>query len=154
VPPRTLSLDTLHHKTTAELLRAWTEVVGQAPPCPGSREFLLLGIAWHLQAQQESGLTSSLTRQLKRLSKDSGPTGQGKPLTPLARFQVGTIITKDWQGRVYTVLVQTDGFAFDGQTYQSLSEIARRITGTRWNGPAFFGLRAEPKRKKNREQQP
>jgi hypothetical protein len=154
VPPRTLSLATLHHKTTAELLRAWTKVVGQAPRCPGSREFLLLGLAWYLQAQQESGLTSSLTRQLKRLSKASRPKGQGKPLTPLARFQVGTVITKDWQGRVYTVMVQTDGFAFEGRTYQSLSEIARCITGTRWNGPAFFGLRPEPKRKKNREHQP
>lgn len=154
MPPRTLSLATLHHKTTAELLRAWTEVVGQAPRCPGSREFLLLGVAWHLQAQQESGLTPSLTRQLNTLSKVSLPKGQGKPITPLARFQVGTVITKDWQGRVYTVMVQKDGFAFDGQTYQSLSEIARRITGTRWNGPAFFGLRSEPKRKKNGDHQP
>jgi hypothetical protein len=115
---------------------------------------LLLGLAWHLQAHQESGLTSSLTRQLKRLSKASGPKGQGKPLTPLARFQVGTVITKDWQGRVYTVIVQNDGLAFDGQTYQSLSEVARRITGTRWNGPAFFGLRPEPKRKKNGDHPP
>lgn len=154
MPPRTFSLATLHHKPTAELLRVWPEVVGKAPCCTGSRELLLLGLAWHLQAQQESGLPPSLTRQLKRLSKDSGPTGQGKPLTPLARFQVGTIITKDWQGRMYTVMVQNDGFAFDGQTYQSLSEIARRITGTRWNGPVFFGLRYEPKRKKKGDHQP
>ena len=154
MPPRTLSLATLHHKTTAELLRAWTEVVGKAPRCSGSREFLLLGLAWHLQAHQESGFTPSLTRQLNTLSKASRLKGQGKPITPLARFQVGTVITKDWQGKVYTVMVQKDGFAFDGQTYQSLSEIARRITGTRWNGPAFFGLRPEPRRKKNREQQP
>ena len=149
MPPRTLSLDTLHHKTTAELLRAWTEVVGHAPRCPGSREFLLLGLAWYLQAQEERGLTSLVTRQLHTLSKASRSIGQSKPPKSLARFQVGTVITKDWQGSLYTVMVQTDGFAFEGQTYQSLSEIARRITGTRWNGPAFFGLRPEPKRKKH-----
>ena len=149
MPPRTLSLATLPHKPTTELLRVWTEVVGKAPRCTGSRELLLLGLAWHLQAQQESGLTPSLRRQLNTLSKASCPKGQGKPITPLARFQVGTVITKDWQGRVYTVMVQKDGFAFVGQTYHSLSEIARRITGTRWNGPAFFGLRPEPRRKKN-----
>jgi len=68
-----------------------------------------------------------------------------------ARFQSGTVLTKDWQGRRHTVMVQDRGFAYGGQTYQSLSEIARFITGTRWNGPAFFGLRSEP-RPKNKEE--
>ena len=148
-----LSLATLDQHSKATLLQAWTEVGRKVPGYTGSRELLLLGLAWHLQAQQEGGLTPTLTRQLNTLSKASRSHGPGKPLTPSTRFQVGTVITKDWRGKRYMVMVQKDGLAFEGHTYQSLSEIARLITGTRWNGPAFFGVRSEPRRKTPREPQ-
>ncbi len=58
----------------------------------------------------------------------------------------GTILRREWRGNLYEVMTLEDGFAYEGQTYKSLSEIARLITGTRWNGPAFFGLRSRAKK--------
>jgi hypothetical protein len=56
----------------------------------------------------------------------------------------GTILTREWSGRAYRVAVLADGFAWNGKIYPSLSKIAFAITGTRWNGPRFFGLRDKP----------
>jgi hypothetical protein len=57
------------------------------------------------------------------------------------RFRPGTAIVKEWRGKTYNVTVLADGFEYEGKSHRSLSEIAREITGTRWNGPAFFGIR-------------
>ena len=146
-----LSIDALYHKSTPELLEAWSEVVGQAPRCKGSREFLLLGLAWHLQIYQQGGLSSHFRRTLRTLLKAASSTDKAQHLQPMARFQPGTVLTKDWRGRCYSVMVQKQGFVFAGHTYQSLSEIARVITGTRWNGPAFFGLRKGTRQDKERD---
>ena len=141
MPPKALKVETLHHHTTAELVQAWTELVGKAPRYAGSRELLLLGLAWHLQVHQQGGLSARFRRHLKTLRKAAPSSDKGHHPTATARFQPGTVLTKEWRGKCYTVMVQQQGFAFAGQTYQSLSEVARVITGSRWNGPAFFGLR-------------
>jgi Protein of unknown function (DUF2924) len=61
------------------------------------------------------------------------------PATPLPR--TGTILVREWQGTTHHVTVTDDGFLWSGKTHHSLSSIARAITGTKWNGPRFFGLR-------------
>jgi hypothetical protein len=58
------------------------------------------------------------------------------------RIKPGSELVRTWKGKRYRVMVTADGFAHDGKTYASLSEIASAITGTRWNGPRFFGLRS------------
>ncbi|MGH8515786.1 MAG: DUF2924 domain-containing protein, partial [Gammaproteobacteria bacterium] len=62
----------------------------------------------------------------------------------IATLQQGTILSREWNGRIERVSVTTDGFAWNGKTYRSLSKVAQAITGTRWNGPKFFGLRDKP----------
>ena len=64
--------------------------------------------------------------------------------TPRA-LAIGTLLTREWAGRAEHVMVCADGFAWNGQTFGSLSEVARAITGTRWSGPAFFGLKGKGK---------
>ena len=138
----------------ADLRDIWTRVLGQPPPCTLSRELLLLEITWTTQAQHQGGLSSRTQRRIKALEKKlrTNPSTAMQP-TPV-RYQPGTVLTKDWQGRRYLVMVQERGFAYDGHTYQSLSEIARRITGTRWNGPAFFGLRPPSPSTHTKREQP
>ena len=60
---------------------------------------------------------------------------------PTAELRPGTMLAREWNGRMHRVAVLADGFAWNGKTYPSLSKIALAITGTRWNGPRFFGLR-------------
>ncbi len=68
-------------------------------------------------------------------------SGEPKPAPPNRKIKAGTRLLREWQGRVHEVTVVKDGFSYQGSTYCSLSEIARTITGTRWNGWVFFALR-------------
>ena len=89
-------------------------------------------------------MKQALRRRLEKLStaftKGSVDPKVNKKLSP------GTVLMRDWQGRRHSVMVTGDGFAHEGRTYRSLSEIARAITGTRWSGPAFFGLKQVPRK--------
>ena len=61
-----------------------------------------------------------------------------------SELRPGTMLGREWNGQIHRAVVLADGFAWDGQTYPSLSKVALAITGTRWNGPQFFGLRDRP----------
>jgi hypothetical protein len=108
------------------------------PPSIRSPELLRLMLAWRLQAALWGELDETVRRRLKPLVGD-GPS-DGLPL--------GAHVAREWKGEVHEVSVVVDGYLWRGETYSSLSAIARAITGTRWNGPRFFGLRAgsEPRR--------
>ena len=127
----------------AELLAMWTATLGQPPAAlRSSRELLASALAWHLQERKFGGLSAATTRKLRVL----GRTHERKkpairvPQPPL-NLRPGTVITKQWRGAQHVVRVLADGFQHHGKVYGSLSHVAREITGTRWNGPAFFGLR-------------
>jgi hypothetical protein len=122
------------------LTAAWVEVLGRPSIRGISRELLIAIIAWHLQARQLGGLPPALQRKLDRLA---AALDRGQPIrSPSAhRLRPGTSLEREWQGERHLVSVSEAGFAYRGDTYRSLSQIARLITGTRWNGPAFFGLR-------------
>ena len=86
---------------------------------------------------------------LQRLLDGAGsPEDVGKRTTNAGRLiadvRPGTMLAREWNGRIHRVAVLADGFAWSGKTYPSLSKIAQAITGTRWNGPRFFGLRDKP----------
>ncbi|MDX6567325.1 MAG: hypothetical protein QOE10_2987, partial [Gaiellales bacterium] len=66
----------------------------------------------------------------------------------------GTVLDREWKGRMHRVAVLSDGFAWNGKTYPSLSKTAHAITGTRWNGPRFFGLRERARYKPATNPQP
>jgi hypothetical protein len=137
-----VTLDDLPGMSRPELLDTWARVVGKPPVHSASRELLVNTIAWHLQARQFGGLAPSVHRKLERLAAAIDRGEPVRPLTATDRLRAGTSLERAWRGETYIVTVVADGFAYRGQRYRSLSQIARLITGTRWNGPAFFGLRA------------
>jgi hypothetical protein len=91
-----------------------------------------LSLAWREQAALEGGLSGETRRELKAF-------GRTRPSEVLP---VGARITREWRGEAHAVEVTSRGYVWRGAPYASLSAIAREITGTRWNGPRFFGLRA------------
>ena len=115
----------------SELRRLWTARIGP-PPKLRSEELLRLMLAWRLQADALGGLPPG-TRRL--LTRRGAIAPEGRTLGD------GAILRRDWQGRRIEVVVRAEGFLWEGKTYPSLSAIARAATGTRWNGPRFFGLR-------------
>ena len=117
-----------------EALRAeWRRIIGP-PPKARSPDLLRLILAWRIQSQALGGFTAETRAALR--SKALG--------SPRHRLAAGTRITREWQGKAQQVVVLADGaFEHEGRCYRSLSAIARKITGVRWNGPRFFGLRDE-----------
>lgn len=113
------------------LREEWRRLYGP-PPRLRSPDLLRYLLAWRIQSALEGGLDRDTRRRLRQ----SSPTVPALP-TPSA----GTTITREWQGVIHEVKVLGTGFSYKGQAYRSLSEIARAITGSRWNGPRFFGLR-------------
>lgn len=135
------TLDGLQGMSRADLQDAWVQVVGKPLVQSASRELLINTIAWHLQAQQFGGLSQSVQRKLERLASGIARGEPVRPLTAALRLRPGTTVERVWRGEIHLVTIGVDGVAYRGRRYRSLSEIARLITGTRWNGPAFFGLR-------------
>ena len=80
-------------------------------------------------------------RSALRVAKETA-AGSSPKSPPVRKAQTGTILIREWQGRAHRVTVPGDGVSFNGKYYRSLSEVAREITGSRWSGPRFFGLRA------------
>lgn len=126
----------LHNLSTAELRIEWQRVWRH--PAPGlGHDLLRRAIAWKLQERAYGGLSrgtvSTLKRNARRLRDESRPVSKriAKP---------GTRLIRQWRGRTYFVSVLSDGFQFDDRQYNSLSQIAKIITGTTWPGPRFFGL--------------
>lgn len=112
----------------------WRRRYGE-PPKMRSKELLARLLAWRIQADAFGGLDATTIRLLK--------TDRLPP--PKPRLAVGTRLAREWQGRRHEVDVLEEGFRYDGGDYRSLSQVARAITGTRWNGLRFFGLREQPK---------
>jgi hypothetical protein len=125
---------TLNAIETMELdaLRAlWAQSFG-TPPALRSTDLMRLMLSWRLQARSYGGLDAAIRRKLRRKTPIEAATLQ---------LDIGSTLSREWQGQIYEVEVVEDGFRCHGQIYPSLSAAASAITGTRWNGPKFFGLR-------------
>lgn len=123
------------------LRKEWISRFGKDPPPIRSTEFLRLLLAWNLQAEVLGGLSPETRRRLDQLADAHEQNRLDRLLKAERRYKPGTTILKSWRGEEHVVMVLEQGFAWRGKNWASLSEIARAITGTRWNGPAFFGLR-------------
>jgi hypothetical protein len=127
--------------STADLKDQWRALFG-AEPLPYSRVFLENRLAYRIQELAYGGLKPETVKRLEAL----GEQIDGKNIT-LRRIRqeqrpiTGTRLLREWRGVEHVVTVQREGFEWQGRPYQSLSAIARAITGTRWNGWVFFGLR-------------
>jgi hypothetical protein len=103
-------------------------------------DLLRRSIAHLIQEKAYGGLPTSTRRLLEQLVKAALAKQNGRIELP-RRIKPGSELVRTWKGRTHRVTVMVDGFAYDSKKYASLSEIATMITGTKWNGPRFFGLR-------------
>ena len=119
----------------AKLQERWRELFKVAPPIAFTPDLLVRGIAWRLQERAFGGLSAST----QRLLSDAGK-GSKRQRPTRASLRPGNRLVRRWRGRTYIVEVTDAGLIHDGEHFSSLSVIARKITGTRWSGPKFFGL--------------
>ena len=123
----------------------WQSVFQRQAPAHLTRHLLFSIIAYQIQADRSGDLDHETKQVLDRtVAKETGPATSAR----LASFDQkrteltpGTVLMREWDRQSQRVMVMADGFAWNGQTYDSLSKVAFAITGTRWNGPRFFGLR-------------
>jgi hypothetical protein len=127
----------------AVLRKRYRELFWAEPPKAFGPDLLRRGIAHRIQEKAYGGLSRTTQRLLDQLVKQALTKPNGRLQLP-RRIKPGSELVRTWRGKSYRVTVLTDGFAYDGKTFANLSEIASQITGTRWNGPRFFGLRPAP----------
>ena len=142
-------IEALGRMSPAELRSAWRETFKQVA-AQLSPDLLARGIAYRLQERQHGGLSPSARLELSRLTRLVARTGECRPPNHIS-LKPGTRLVREWNGRAINVLVCDEGFELDGRRYASLTQIARDVTGTRWSGPRFFGLKsrqAPPRRGK------
>ena len=133
----------LSEVTIFELRGEWRRLHRMPPPMRLSRDLLIRGIIYQLQERAYGGLSKAAARKLEQAAADSLSRGAAKP-TPPVSLRPGTRLVREWHGVTHTALIHTDGIEWRGQRYRSLSLVARKITGARWSGPRFFGLRQRP----------
>jgi len=129
-----------------ELRVCWRNAFGKPAPEHLTRYLLFRIIAYRLQADRLGDLDAETLKVLKQAAgQDGSVSAVSKNLVRLdqRRFAppLGTVLVREWDRKSHQVMVMPDGFAWNGETFDSLSEIAFAITGTKWNGPRFFGLR-------------
>lgn len=130
------SLTTLSRDT---LVARWGEAFGRSPPKGMSRRLLERAVAYQLQVQASGELKPDVLRKLRRHTAAKETNGDNRS-TKSTKLAPGTRLIREWNGRNHIVEVMADGFLWNDGTYQSLSAVARAITGARWSGPRFFGL--------------
>ena len=123
-----------------ELQSLWQKLFGRQPSSRLRRETLLPILGYRIQEKTYGGLKESLSRKLRELAEDC-PTDRKPVVKSILRPKIGTRFIREWKGRLHEVTVLENGYEYDNRTYRSLSEIAHLITGTKWSGPAFFGIR-------------
>src|SRR5271168_3385048 len=126
------------------LRRQWRAHLGGEPPLHLPRWLLMRVLAYGLQAVAFGGLDKSIQRML-RSKKDEGAAAPFDRRAPQTRggvgVKAGALLAREWNGKLERVMVLEEGFAWNGRTFGSLSQIAKAMTGTNWNGHRFFGLR-------------
>ena len=154
-----MEVENLRRASVAGLREKYREVFGEETRCR-HREHLFRKIAWRLQARAEGDLSERARRRAEEIADDAGlrkvaPAGfftvGGEQLETIPgersrgkhdrRLPIaGTLLTRNWKGRTILVEVLPKGFRYENRTFSSLSAVAVEVTGTRWNGMAFFGL--------------
>jgi Protein of unknown function (DUF2924) len=124
----------------SELRQQWRTLYKSEASPHLSRELLLRAVAYRVQEIAFGGLRPEHQRQLRQFAQQFNETGEIRR-RPSLELKAGTRLVREWQGRTYEVLVLDDGFSWQGTHYRSLSAVARKITGTPWSGPLFFGLK-------------
>jgi DUF2924 family protein len=128
-------------RTGRELRDSWRSLYGIEPPKKIDRSLLIQGVGYRMQENALGGLKPSTRRLLTRAAENAAG-GRDLRVSSNRSAKPGTVLVREWGGVTHQVAVQEHGMLFRGERYGSLSEIARVITGSRWSGPLFFGLKA------------
>jgi hypothetical protein len=132
-----------------ELRVRWRRLFRKPAPPHLPRYLILRIIAYRIQANAFGDLDRETIRFLDQIAKQrrsgSRSTAIVRPVAEKRGLKPGTLLVREHEGELHRVMVMESGFAWKGATYKSLSEVARAITGTNWNGPRFFGLRVTAK---------
>ncbi|MEM7472554.1 MAG: DUF2924 domain-containing protein [Pseudomonadota bacterium] len=123
----------------AKCLEAWCKLTGAEPTERLSTRFLRQALVFEAQCKELGGHSSAVKRSLKANANVRG-TSKANPAVTLS---CGTQLVREWNGRIYRVNVSADGFEMDGRSFNSLSAVAKQITGAQWSGPRFFGLNGQ-----------
>jgi hypothetical protein len=136
---RLATLPSLHKPALSGL---WEELFHSTPPSELRRDLMVRILAHRLQEQSLGGLSPACDRRLRQLAVAiNADPDSGVPLRLL--IKPGTRLIREWQSKTHVVHVNEHGYEYNGHRFDSLSEIARLITGTRWSGPLFFGLKGK-----------
>src|SRR6266404_7264639 len=138
-------LERLPTTPIAGLRKRYRELFRIEPPKAFGPDLLRRSIAHRIQERAYGGVALSVQRLLDQLVKSASVKPNGRLELP-RQIKPGSELVRTWNGRTHRVMVMADGFAYDGKPFASLSEIASAITGTKWNGPRFFGLRSTSSR--------
>ena len=133
--PVEAELASLERLDIGDLRLRWRNRFGRTAPANLPRHLLVRLYAYRIQVEAHGGLTRESERLLSRMASNKGDAG-GR----IGDMKPGTLLSREWQGRLEQVMAMKEGFAWQGRTFQSLSAVATAITGTRWNGRRFFGL--------------
>ena len=134
-------LAALKAMTVVELKTEWQALMGSAAP-NNSRSFLEQRLAYRIQELTWGGLAKPVARLLDALADEiEGKKVRKSVISDPRNPVIGTRLVREWDGAEHVITVMKDGFDWQGRRYKSLSAVARDITGTRWNGYRFFGLR-------------
>ncbi len=125
---------------TQDLRKKWRRFYHTESPAGLSRDLQVRAIAYKMQERVHGSLPQYVKRKLRTLAGQL-ETGGGGKFKPGIMLKPGAKLIREWAGRPHRVVVLDDGFDYEGRRYPSLSAIAREITGVRWSGPRFFGIR-------------
>lgn len=144
-------LAALDGATLASLRQQWIALFDTTPPKALHRDMMVRALAWRLQTAGPGDLSTAAQRDLgvitaQARAKRLATASPAAPQPASTRLKPSTQLVRVWHGTTYTVEVTDAGYEWEGAAYRSLSEIARLITGTRWNGLLFFGLRERTRR--------
>jgi len=129
-----------------KLIGLWKQLYGRRAPPQMRSELLVQMLAYRIQEQAYGGLSTETRKRLRGLARkfEANPKAE---LPGMVRIKPGTRLIREWRGQSHCVTVLENGYEYAKKRYPSLSQIARLITGTRWSGPLFFGLRGQNARK-------
>jgi predicted dienelactone hydrolase len=135
------TLADLSTRSRVDLKADYEAHFGTVPPSRMRDPMLRRAVGYALQVEAAGGPDKALERRLDRMAADYRRTGTIKAETPPTVAKPGTRLLREWRGVTHSVTVTDDGVVWNGETYPSLSAVARAITGTRWSGPVFFGFK-------------
>jgi hypothetical protein len=131
-------IDILSNLSLSGVHKEWRDVFGKSSPSTLTQDLMVRLLAWRLQEEAFGGHDRETLKLL-----DSYCRQNASKIVLFRRLKPGTSVVREYQGVRHVVTISEDGFVWQDKTYSSLSAIAREITGARWNGPRFFGLRAQ-----------